>query len=201
MQQHLRAGVHVSVQTNLLRYRVQPYPGEFQATASQSMAVGVVLQFPIDEDWSLMAEVTRWKQSWHTQRAGELRFALGRRLYEAYDFPLLVVYRPPVPVIPLYAALGPQVMLAGSTEDAYELRYFSFSEREGWKENRQSFDQTAMRLAAVAEVGLDLPFSSVLSFQLGMRFMHPFVRGVDETVLAVRDFSYWRIRSALLVQF
>jgi len=196
----LRIGLHAGVQTNLLRYQVYPYPGEFQAVTSESTVFGVSLQFPIDGDWSLLAEISRWKQAWATRQDGEPRIALLRSEHAIYEFPLLVVYRPPVPVIPLYVATGPLVMLSTDTENAFELTYTSFSERGGWQENRQSFDETALRLSVVGEIGLDLPLTRKLAMIISMRYFYPFARAVDEDILSIRDFSYWRIRAGLRLQ-
>ncbi|MDT8324917.1 MAG: hypothetical protein RRA94_12455 [Bacteroidota bacterium] len=199
-QPAMRIGVHAAVQTNLLRYQVYPYTGEYQAVTDESTAFGISLQFPVAGRWSLLAEITRVRQTWALRQDGEPRFALRRGEHATWDFPFLLVYRPPVPVIPLYVAAGPQVMLATKTDDAFELTYGSFSERGGWKENLQTFDQTALRLAAAAEIGLDLPLSRTLSMQLSMRFSHPFVRAVETELLSIRDFSYWRLRTGLLLQ-
>lgn len=196
----LRFGVHAAVQTNLLRYQVYPYAGEYQAVTDQSTAFGVSLQFPIDRHWSLQAEITRARQTWAVRQDGDPRFALRRGEHTTWDFPLLLVFRPPVPVIPLYVAAGPQVMLSTDAENAFALTYTSFSERGGWKENRQTFDATALRLAAAAEIGLDLPLSETLAMQFSMRLSHPLVRAAEEDLLSVKDFSYWRLRTGLLLQ-
>lgn len=199
-QSALRIGMHAGVETNLLRYQVYPYAGEFQAVTDESTAFGISLHFPVDGRWSLLAEITRARHTWAMQQDGDPQFSLRRVEHARYEIPFLLVYRPPVPVIPLYVAAGPQVMLATKNENGVVLTYTSFSERGGWKENLRSFDHTALRLAAVGEIGLDLPLTPALSMQLAMRFSHPFAPAVDEDVLRIRDFSYWRLRTGLLLQ-
>jgi hypothetical protein len=199
-QSALRVGVHAGVETNLLRYQVWPYAGEFQAITDESTAFGISMQLPLEERWSLRAEITRVRHTWAIHQDGDPQFSLRRIEHARYELPLLLVYRPPVPVIPLYVAAGPEIMLATKTDGGFVLTYTSFSERGGWKENEQRFDHTALRLAAVGEIGLDLPLSRVLSMQLAMRFTHPFAPAVDEDALRIRDFSYWRLHTGLLLR-
>jgi hypothetical protein len=199
-QSALRIGLHAGVETNLLRYQVYPYAGEFQAVTDESTAFGISLHFPVAGRWSLLAEITRARHTWAIHQDGDPQFSLRRVEHARFDIPFLLVYRPPVPLIPLYVAAGPQVMLTTKSENGFVLTYTRFSERGGWEENLQSFDNTALRLAAVGEIGLDLPLTAALSMQLAMRFSHPFAPAVDEDVLRIRDFSYWRLRTGLLLQ-
>jgi len=195
----MRLGFTAGVQTNLLRYSVFPFEGEFQIVTGESAVFGVSMHFPIDENWSLQAEITMWEQAWSTRQDREPSFAVERNVHAVIDFPLLVVYRLPVPIIPLYMAAGPQVMIANNAKDAFVVRYRGFSERSGWQENAQSFDQTALRLAGAAEIGLDLPLPGDFSVQVSMRMLFPFLRAVDEDVLSVKDFSYWRFGTRVLL--
>ena len=195
----LRIGVHAGLQTGVLRYSIVPYLGEYQAVTDACTVLGVDMQFRIDERWFLQAEITHRKDAWSLSQAGDPSIHIGRAAATDVDFPFLLSYRPPLPAVPPYVAAGPQIQLSSHNDDAYTVRYTRFTERNGWVENSRSFDHPPLRAALVAELGLELPLQSSVNLIMALRHTLPLSRPVEEDVFTLRDFSYWRFRTGLLI--
>lgn len=188
-------GVHAGLQTNIQRYNVFPYTGEFQDLVKESMVSGLSACYQIDGTWALYAEVSWWKQQWSTFHDGEPRIEISREDRSFMDIPLLIGVRLPLDFIPLYVATGPVLLLSPSDADErqYHVTYAGFSERNGWQKSVRSYRDRAVRFAAAADIGLHMPLTAAVALRTSVRFMHPFGRAVDEEEFSLRDFSYWRM--------
>ena len=187
-------GVHAGLQTNIQRYTVFPYTGEFQDLVRESTVAGFSACYRIDGTWSLYAEVSWWEQQWSAFHDGEPRIEVSREDRAFIDIPVLVAARVPLDFIPLYVAAGPVLLLSSSAahDRQYHVTYAHFSERNGWQKSTRSYREDAFRLAAAADMGLHMPLTPALAIRTSVRFMHPFGRAVDEGEFSLRDFSYWR---------
>lgn len=187
-------GVHAGLQTNIQRYTVFPYTGEFQDLVRESTVTGLSACYRFDGTWSLCAEVSLWKQRWSTFHDGEPRIEIRREDRAFIDIPVLVTARLPLDFIPLYVAAGPVLLLSPSDADErqYHVTYANFSERSGWQRSTRSYRDEALRLAAAADIGLHIPLTPAVALRTSVRFMHPFGRAVDEMEFSLHDFSYWR---------
>jgi len=195
----LRVGVQAGVQTNLIRYTVFPYRGEFQSATRESVVPGFLLQYRINEHFAIQAEVNSWAQDWNVSHDGDPRVQVDRQNRSVIEFPLLLQYRVPFVSVPVYISGGP-MLTVGTDETLHtEVRYRNFTEKNGWQVTTKRFEERELRLGGVAEIGLDVPLSQVIALQPAMRFFQPFSNIVDDELLTVRDFSYWRARLAVLI--
>lgn len=195
----MRIGLQAGVQTNLVRYTMFPYYGEFQSVTRRILVPGVVLQFRINERFSLQTEVNWWSQDWDVAHDGDPAVHVNRESRSVLEFPMLLQYRVPFPSIPVYLSAGPLVMIGTDDMLRTEVEYRSFTERGGWQVTRQRFDERELRLGGVLEIGLDVPLSPAVGVQPALRFYQPFSRLIDEDRITVRDFSYWRAQIAVLI--
>ena len=195
----LRVGLQAGVQTNLMRYTIFPYRGEFQSLTRESLVTGVVLQFRVSEPLSLQAEVNWWSQDWDVAHEGDPAVHVDRKSRSVLEFPVLLQYHVPFPSVPVYVSVGPLMMIGTDDILRTDVQYRSFTERGGWQVTTQRFDERELRIGGILELGLDVPLSTALAVQPALRFYQPFSRLVDEEPLTVRDFSYWRAQLAVLV--
>jgi len=194
-------GVHAGLQTNIQRYTVFPYTGEFQDLVRESAVTGVSACYRIDDTWSLYGEVSWWTQQWSTFHDGEPRIEISRDDRAFIDIPLLIAARMPLDFIPLYVAAGPVLLFSphSAEERQYHVTYANFSERSGWQKSARSYRDQAFRIAAAADVGLHMPLTPSVALRTNVRFMHPFGHAVDEEEFSLRDFSYWRMSMGLYI--
>ncbi|MBN1446566.1 MAG: hypothetical protein JXA28_01445 [Bacteroidetes bacterium] len=196
-----RVGVHAGLQTNLQRYTVFPYTGEFQSLLRESVTIGLVLRHDFDEVWGVMLGGSMQRQDWSAIHDGDPRIEIVRQDRTFISIDVQLSLRPPLDFIPLYLALGPSILVStdGVENRQYVVQYTAFTERNGRQTTARHYTEKALRIAATVDAGLDLPLTSCVSLVPSVRFLHPFGRLVDTEDFSLRDFSYWRMSLGILV--
>ena len=194
----LRLGVHVGMQSRVLRYSVFPYSGEFQSTAEHGTVKGISVGIPLAHALRMQIDLAWWSHAWNVRQSGDPLVEIDRGTRAFIEFPVLLVYRPTTLPVPLYLAAGPALALLTGEKPAFTVSYTSFSERDGWTTSRREFVEDRLHFAVTAEAGIDAPLTDMLAVQLGVRYTQPLRNAIDEETLTLRELSVWRIRLGLL---
>jgi hypothetical protein len=196
----LRLGVQSGMQSSVLRYSIQPFSGTYQSTVDEGAVHGVSIGYDLSKEWSVMLEL-EWKSfDWSVKRGDDPLVTLEMAERRTVLVPLLLRYKPTFLPIPFYVAAGATLAIPNSSEQ-HLLSYRGFSEREGWTSYEFRFDQSGSSLRALAEVGVDLELSSLLSLLLATRYHVGTEELVDSQRLRMQSLSVWRLRAALYFSF
>ncbi len=195
----VRLGLQTGMQTSLLRYTVVPYTGEFQAAIDEGAVHGLSFCLDFDPVWSVLVDF-EWKHNqWNERRGEDPRIEIDMAKRTTLAVPVLLLYRPPIPAIPLYLAIGAALTVVPDNRARFSLSYTGFTERDGWQTYTSSMDQSWGGINAVAEAGFDVAIGSSFSLLLAARYQQPFSDIVAGDRLKGELLSIWRLRAALYI--